>query len=134
MVQSLGYEPYDARLRCPGRARAWLSISANAGHRSPAILIVSPDSAGSAASRLQIRLQNRCWPAGSCTHLDGALEKSEQHRRVGVLQCGRPRGAGGYWEHAGAFKIGDGDQLSAANAVQEVGLPRFQAGTQGEHV
>jgi hypothetical protein len=60
----LGYEPYNARLRCPGRSPAWLFISANAGHRSPAILIVSSDSAGSAASRLRIRLQKQVLACG----------------------------------------------------------------------
>ena len=94
----------------------WGSISANAG-TSPAILIGSPDLAGSAASRLQVRLQKQVLACGFLHHSGGALEKSEQRRRVRVLWCGRPRGAGGYWEHSSAFKIGDGDQLSVANAV-----------------
>jgi hypothetical protein len=38
---------------------------------------------------------------------------------------GRLRDAGRNWQYVGAFKLGDGDQFPAANAVKEIRLLRF---------
>ena len=54
---SLGYEPYDVRLPCPGQSPAAALASADLGMKSSQAICVSLVSACPAASRAQMRAQ-----------------------------------------------------------------------------
>jgi hypothetical protein len=92
---SLGYEASDIRLRHLGRSQTCPLASANACSLSPVAASVSPVSARSAASRLQIGIQIRClsWALVRLWRSPRRPRWSSRHRRPPSGERGKRRGS-----------------------------------------